>query len=164
MNPLSARTFIRPAVLGDADTIAAIHAAAFGRGWSDSEVESLLVQDTVIGLLAERQRAFGKRQPAGFVMIRMAADEAEVLSIAVQPAYQRRGIGRALMEEGLRALYRDRVTALHLEVDAQNDPAVNLYKSLEFQPTGERPDYYRQARIASGAAPRAALVMSRQVR
>ena len=78
----------------------------------------------------------------------------------MRPAHQRRGIGRALMEEALRRLYRDRTETVHLEVDSGNVPAVHLYESLEFRATGERTDYYRQGQ----ARPRAALVMSRQVR
>ncbi len=160
MNIISGETFIRAAGLADTDIISAMHGEAFNRGWSESDVESLLAQDSVACLIAERRRRLGRSQPAGFVMIRKAADEAEVLSIAVRPGYRRRGIGRALMEDALRNLYRDRVASVHLEVDAGNEAAVRLYKSQEFQATGNRPDYYRQGRTS----PRTALVMSRQVR
>lgn len=151
---------VREAQLDDSDALAEMHAAAFRRGWSGAEVEALLRQNGVSALVAEYRGTFGRNVSAGFCLIRVAGEEAEILSVGVLPSCRRRGVARALMEEALRRLYRDGVAALLLEVDGGNEAAVALYNGLGFEPVGERPAYYRQGL----QAPRGALVMRRQVR
>jgi ribosomal-protein-alanine N-acetyltransferase len=151
---------IRTADPQDADVLSDIHGEAFRRGWTPAEFEALLAQDGVHGLIAVRRPLLGRPNPAGFVLYRIAADDSEILSIAVSPAHRGRGIARRLMEEALRHLYRERVTTLHLEVDAGNQPALGLYRRLDFEQVGGRPGYYaRSAGVPSGA-----LVMRRQLR
>ena len=70
----------------DAAAIAALHGKSFHRGWSDSEIEILLVDRSVIA-----HRATAGRSLVGFILSRMAADEAEILSVAVAPARRGRG-------------------------------------------------------------------------
>ena len=94
------------------------------------------------------------------MLVRVAADEAEILTIAVATSHRRRGVGRALIEEAMRRLYRDRVACLFLEVDAGNAAALALYHRLRFEKVGERKGYY-----AHGTVPGAtALVMRADLR
>lgn len=151
---------VRPATTADCGILAELHTATFRRGWSEAEFEALLVQDGVHCLIADFRSAFGRLSVAGFALYRVAGDEAEILSIAVTEACRRRGVGRRLMEEVLRHLYRERVAGLLLEVEDLNAAAIALYRGLEFAPVGQRPAYYQQGR----AAPRGALVMRRQLR
>ena len=58
---------------------------------------------------------------AGFVIGQIAGDEAEILSIGVAPEWQRRGIGRQMVEGLVRAARRAEVKRLFLEVAADND-------------------------------------------
>jgi ribosomal-protein-alanine N-acetyltransferase len=82
--------------------------------------------------------------PLGFALIRVSADEAELLTIAVHPAAQRRGLGRALLLDcGRRALEFGAAT-LFLEVAADNAPAQALYARSGFTQVGRRPRYYRR--------------------
>ncbi len=150
---------VRQAFAEDAAVIAAIHGAAFRRGWSDGEIEALMRQDNVAALVAEYRTAFGHRSAAGFVLVRSAADEAEILTIAVSPTNRRRGIGRALMEEAIRRLYSERIGSLFLEVDSGNRAAIALYEALGFVAVGERSGYYAQG----ASAARSALVMRRDI-
>ena len=152
--------FIRTALLEDAAMIAAIHGEAFARGWSDGEIEALMRQDNVTALAGEYRNAFGHRNAAGFVLFRTAADEAEILTVAVNQASRRRGVGRALMDEAIRRLYTERIGSLFLEVDSGNAAAIALYEGLDFVPVGERSGYYAQG----PAAARGALVMRRGIR
>lgn len=151
---------IRPVEPEDADALAEIHAEAFRRGWTAAEFDALLRQDGVHALISLREPLIGRPAPAGFVLYRIAADDSEILSIAVGPSCRGRGIAQCMMEEVLRHLYREWVRTLHLEVESGNEPALGLYRRLGFVEVGERPAYYAQG----SGAPRRALVMRRQVR
>ena len=82
--------------------------------------------------------------PAGFLHLRSAGDEAEVVMIATHPSAQRRGIATALLEDAVASL--DGRT-LFLEVAESNGAARALYARSGFRQVGRRPGYYR---IASG--------------
>ena len=74
---------------------------------------------------------------------RVAPFEYEIHTIGVDPAYQRHGIGRAMMTR----LLEDVDGVVYLEVRTDNDAAIALYQSLGFVTVGVRRRYYR----ASGA-------------
>ena len=145
------RIFIDDLRAREAEALVAIHAAGFPRPWSAHDFTALLADRSVFVLAVRRQRLFGRRL-SGFVLVRVAADEAEILTIAVHPADRRRGAGRLLMEEALRRLYRDRIAACFLEVDRNNHAAVGLYRSLGFKTVGERKGYYRHPNGTEGTA------------
>jgi len=128
--------------LDDVDDLAEIHAASFHRGWAAAEIEALLAQDRVVTVVARRGSPFGTRRPIGFVMVRAAEDEAEVLTVAVAPRQRGRGLATRLMETVLRRLYHDRVKSVFLEVDDGNAPALALYARLGFREVGRRKNYY----------------------
>jgi ribosomal-protein-alanine N-acetyltransferase len=144
----------------DCLALAEIHASAFKRGWSDAEFEALLLQVGVHAVIAHYRNALGKRIPAGFILYRLIRDEAEILSVAVTPACRRRGIGRALLEDALRHLYREGARSIHLEVEDSNAAAIGLYRGVEFRESGRRAGYYAEGRETPGGA----LVMLRQLR
>ncbi len=153
-------------VVGDARTedlerLAAIHAASFpGAPWSAADLAALLREETVFGLVVRRANFFGTRSPVAFVLARLVAGEAEILTIAVAPPYRRHGFARKLMEHVFRRLYHDRAETLFLEVDAGNEAALALYGRLRFRKVGERKGYY-----AHGSVPGAtALVMRADLR
>src|SRR5690606_20570209 len=123
-----------------ADIVAAIHAECFSISWSADEFASLLSQETVFGFSA----SLPGRRPDGFVLARHAAGEAEILTIAVHPTRQGRGIGRVLMDAVLRHLHAERTEALFLEVEENNRRALALYRRLGFSQVGQRPGYYSQ--------------------
>jgi ribosomal-protein-alanine N-acetyltransferase len=137
-----------------------IHGLAFRRGWSDAEFESLLVQPGVHALLAHYPNRTGRQIPVGFILYRLAADEAEILSVAVTPECRRRGVGRQLLEEALRHIYREGARDIHLEVEDSNLAAIALYRGVEFRESGRRTGYYKEGRETPGGA----LVMLRQLR
>jgi ribosomal-protein-alanine N-acetyltransferase len=130
---------VRPA---DFDTLEEIHAASFVAPWSADEQAALNDNSNVTTFVVRRGSAAGSRRPVGFVTIRRAADEAEVLTMAVHPRHRRGGVGRLLLEAALRHLYSERVRLVFLEVDPDNDAALALYKHAGFAAVGERPDYY----------------------
>lgn len=128
---------LAPAQARDAAAIAALHAASFRRGWSDEEVEGLLIDGNVVAHRANVGNTF-----AGFIMSRRAADEAEVLSVAVTRRCRGRGIARQLLDLHMRRLAAMGVRAIFLEVDEHNKPAIKLYERAGFAEIARRPHYY----------------------
>ena len=150
---------VEPLQLDDMRHLPAIHAEGFSRPWSTHEFVSLLEQEPVFGFGVWQ---VGKRRgaPAGFVLARLAADEAEILTIAVSRSWRGYGLGRDLMEAVLRELHAARAQTLFLEVDETNAPATALYRRLGFREVARRPGYYEKP-----DAPRTdALVLRRDLR
>lgn len=133
---------VRPA---DYDLLEEIHAESFVAPWSADEQAALNEGSGVKTFVARRASASGSRRPLGFITVRRAADEGEVLTMAVRPRSRRSGIGRELLNAALRHLYAERVAAVYLEVDPHNAAAIALYRRAGFEPVGERPDYYTKS-------------------
>lgn len=81
---------------------------------------------------------------AGIIVIRSAADEAEILNLAVLPALRRRGFARALLLAALAAARELHVRHAFLEVRESNLGARAFYSHCGFIETGRRRAYYRQ--------------------
>ena len=160
LNYWSRPPIIDEAELRDADALAEIHASGFARPWSAEEFAAFLRRPEILALAARRAGPGGSRRPIAFILLRRAADEAEVLTIAVAPRHRHRGIARQLLQAALRHCYEERIGAVFLEVDAGNDAALALYRRLEFREIGRRMGYYR----STDGPPSAALVMRRDLR
>ncbi len=113
----------------------AFHAACFAPGarWSAASFATLLALPGYVGLL---------NPAAGFVLGRVAADEAELLTLAVLPDRRREGIGRALLRGWLRIAVAQGATTLFLEVEDGNASALALYVAEGLCQTGRRRAYY----------------------
>jgi ribosomal-protein-alanine N-acetyltransferase len=139
--------------LRDAPALAALHAKSFRRGWSDGEFEQLLGERNVLC-----HRATSGQALAGFILSRIAADEAEILSVAVASRWRGRGLARRLLDLHLRRLAGLGARTVFLEVDEVNEPARRLYRRAGFREVGRRQSYYQQQ---SGTT--AALVLRRDL-
>ena len=124
-----------------AASISKLHGDGFNRPWSDGEFQALLVQAPVFGFVAKPERRSGAA-PSGFVLARLAAGEAEILTIVVSKNARRSGLGHSLMDTVLRHLHRARAEYLILEVDETNVAAIGLYKRFGFKEVARRPAYY----------------------
>ena len=131
--------------------MASIHEQGFDRAWGSSEISMLMQGAGVFSLIA---KTIGKpdNPPVGFIMIRMAADEAEILSIAVNKSSRRRSVGQQLMAETIRRLQSERTKTLFLEVAATNSAAIGLYNVLKFKTISERQNYYSRPDENNAAA------------
>jgi len=87
-------------------------------------------------------RATIGRAFAGFVMSRIAAGEAEILSIAVVASRKGRGLAGRLLRHHLGRLAAVAVRTVFLEVDEDNVPALRLYRRAGFREVGRRAGYY----------------------
>jgi len=132
---------IRPLRPDKAEACARLHAQGFAHPWSKGEVADLIASPSTLAAAA-LDPVDGRLR--GFILSRLAADEAEILTIAVEAASQGRGVGRALLSENLRQAANAGARTMFLEVDRDNAPAVALYQRLGFVKVGERLGYYRR--------------------
>ncbi len=79
---------------------------------------------------------------AGFAVLWLILDEAHIATLAVHPAFRRRGIGRKLLETMLTAAQANGARLATLEVRAGNFAAQALYRRHGFRVVGRRPKYY----------------------
>ena len=134
----------------NAAAIAALHTASFQRGWGEDEVYRLLIEKTVVA-----HRAMAGKTLHQIILSRLAAGEAEILSIAIAARQRGRGFARPLLDLHLRRLAGLGARAVFLEVDERNAAARALYRRAGFYDVGRRQGYYR-----SGAS---ALVLRRDL-
>ncbi|HLY80074.1 MAG TPA: GNAT family N-acetyltransferase [Caulobacteraceae bacterium] len=142
---------LRPATQADAAALAQVHAASFAAAWSADEIRRFAADPGGFALVADEAG-----EAAGFILCRVVAGEAEVLTLAVRPSFRRRGVALALLEAAL-ALAAPTAQAMLLEVAADNPGALALYAMAGFSTVGQRAGYYAR----SGAPAVDAIVMRR---
>lgn len=131
---------IEDASMRDAPALTRLHGQSFHRGWSEAEFELMLNERNA---MVHRLRA-GKAV-IGFAASRLAADEAEILSIAIAPGKRGRGLSRSLLQTHLGHLAGRGIRTIFLEVEEHNQPARKLYERAGFTLVGRRERYYREA-------------------
>jgi ribosomal-protein-alanine N-acetyltransferase len=144
---------VEGAASGDAATLERLHRSAFDDPWSAADIATLLSSP---GVFAFQARA--EDEEAGFILYRVAADEAEILTLAVTPALRRRGVARALLRQAMAASLAGGAAAVFLEVATDNPGAQALYQTNGFAEVGRRPGYFSRP---GGAV--AALIMRRDL-
>ena len=133
------------------DQIMAIMECAFdpdyGEAWNRRQVSDALVLRNTHVLLANSKGGIvsGDEEAAGFALSRGAADEEELLLIAVRPQDRGRGVGRALLSEFIRSAHSRGARKLFLEMRDGN-PAAKLYRQFDFREVGRRREYYNGGR------------------
>ena len=141
---------------GHAVACAELHGGAFAHGWSEIEFERLMAAHA-----SHADAALDGKTLAGFILSRVAADEAEVLTMVVGARWRGRGVGRALLDRHLDRLSATGARTLFLDVNADNAAARALYARTGFAEVGRRKAYY----AAPPGAPRAdALILRRSLR
>lgn len=120
------------------EALAALHARCFTdtpRPWSAAEFAGFLAEPSTILVVRD----------GGFAVGRIAGPEAELLTLAVAPEAQRRGLGRALVGAFEAAAAARGAEEALLEVAVTNDPAARLYAALGYRQLGRRRGYYARA-------------------
>jgi [ribosomal protein S18]-alanine N-acetyltransferase len=126
--------------LRDAPRLSQLHRASFHRGWGADEFEQILIERNA---LAHRLRL--GRNVIGFIVSRTAADEAEILSVAIASNQRGRGYSRELLRTHLGHLAGHGLKKVFLEVEENNRPARALYERAGFRVVGRRERYYKDA-------------------
>jgi len=147
---------IRVAASADAELFAGIHAGCFDDHWSAASFRSLLDSPGVFGLAAGRDV---RGQVESFILVRVAADEAEILTLATLPDARRHGLASRLVGTAMEQAKTRGALRLFLEVAEANQPGRRLYEKLCFERAALRPDYYKSATNAAIAA----VVMRREL-
>ncbi|WP_148714801.1 ribosomal protein S18-alanine N-acetyltransferase [Chitinolyticbacter meiyuanensis] len=122
---------------GDLPALLLLDAATNSHSWHPDNWRDSLAQHLCLGL-------FDGEQLIGFAVASRVLDEAELLAIAVDPARQGQGLGKALLGEIFRQLSQAGTASLFLEVRAGNGRAQALYEAAGGCETGVRRNYYPQ--------------------
>jgi [ribosomal protein S18]-alanine N-acetyltransferase len=119
----------------DVEILAHIHGAAFpaADAWSAEVFDLQLRLPNVFGLL---------HRAGGLILIRAAAGEAEILTLAVVPTARRTGVGQALLTAATEMAAKLGAQAIFLEVSVMNIAAQALYTKAGFIEAGRRRQYY----------------------
>ena len=133
-------TSFRAATQSDVPTIVEIERTSFGDPWAEETFRDLLRLSHAIFLVATEGPP---ESVCGYVIAAVAADEAEVLNLAVAPRARRRGLGGRLLDAGLGMIRERGGREVFLEVRESNAPAIALYSSRGFAALSRRARYYR---------------------
>lgn len=122
------------------EALSRLHGEAFDPSWSANALQDLLSAQGSYAIVAGADAS-----PAGFIVARVAADEGEILTLAVARAARRLGHGRSLVRAAAAHAERLGARVMFLEVDVVNQGARSLYKKLGFSVVGRRTGYYGKA-------------------
>lgn len=128
--------------VADVRAAAELETAAFPDPWSAQSFRDMLEAPQALLFVALDDAG----RLVGYAVGTVAADEGEILNVAVRESHRRQGVARALMAVLLAALEGRGAGNLYLEVRASNEAALALYRSLGFRELGRRFGYYRAPR------------------
>lgn len=117
--------------------VAELEKLCFSAPWSERSIASELQNEYSLWLVEERDGV-----AVAYVGSQSCPPEADVMNVAVAPAFRRQGIGEGLMVALMDALRDKAMESLTLEVRASNSSAIALYDRLGFVEVGRRPNYY----------------------
>ncbi len=126
------------ATAANAAQIASLEAMLFSDAWSEGSVAATLSSPLSAAFAVEIS---GKT--VGYLICSLLRPEGELLRIGVHPLYRRKGLGSRLMEAFFREAMARGCTELFLEVRADNETAIALYRRFGFEENGLRRAYYK---------------------
>ena len=121
--------------------IAELEKLCFHDPWSQNSIASEVNNKLSFWLVAVEDN-----KVVGYVGSQTVLGETDMMNIAVHPEFRKKGIARELITQLISTLAQQGSHSLMLEVRASNDPAISLYKSLDFVEVGRRRNYYRNPR------------------
>lgn len=134
---------LRHATLGDVERVAELELTCFTSDpWARQSFESFIDRAGVTFIVAEDPGS--ENEIVGYAVLVRAADEAEILNLAVAADARRGGVGSSLLRGLLEAAARDGVTTVYLEVRESNAAARGLYAAHGFVEVGRRRRYYQR--------------------
>ncbi len=137
--------------------LAELHGRCFAEAWGRDAFTRLLAMPGAFGLVATASAK--APTPVGLLLARIAADEAELLTVCVDADRRGRGVGSALLQAALDHAAAAGARRVYLEVEESNGPALALYRRAGFEVAGRRAGYYADR----AGARRDALVLCRTI-
>ena len=131
------KIIIRKMTAADLEAVSELDVLSFSQPWPKNAFEIELANKGARCWVADVAG-----QVVGALVFWRVLDEAHLTTIAVHPAFRRRGIARQLLQTAMDAAYAEGARIYHLEVRAGNEPAQKLYESFGFEVAGRRPKYY----------------------
>jgi len=144
---------IRPAEMSDAGALARIHADCFDGPWSAESFGGLLHRPGMLALVAKDA---AETDLQSFILVQLAADESEIISLGTRPSARRSGLARALLSHAVAEAAHHGAKTMFLEVAEDNAAALALYRGCGFTLQARRKAYYERR-----GAPVDALVLRR---
>ena len=129
------------AKLCHAEVISEIHSVCFEEAWNAEAIGKILEMAGAFGLLIQARST----RPQGFILLRVAADEAEIISIGIVPESRRNGLASNLLQEAIKRVVMRNAIKMLFEVAENNVAARAFYEKFGFQIIGRRSGYYRQS-------------------
>ena len=117
--------------------VAALEELCFSAPWSERAITGELSNPLSLCIVA-----VDGQEVAGYVGSQSVLGEADMMNLAVSPAYRRQGVGQRLVDTLVDRLRINGVYSLTLEVRVSNEAAIALYEILGFVRVGCRPKYY----------------------
>ena len=130
---------VRLATPADLDAVVRIDVRSFTRHWPADDFAEQLADPRVAIWIAEVQGA-----PCGYVHVRAIPGEAELLNIAVQPSARRQGVAARLLDHAQDQALQGGAERMFLEVRADNEAALGLYRRAAWEQIGIRKRYYSE--------------------
>ncbi len=127
-----------PLTVAHAEVAAAIHRQCFAQPWDRAAMAGMLAMPGCFGWIA------GKDYPLGLILCRVAADEAELLTIGILPGQRSRGYAGRLLAAAQDEARTAGAQMMFLEVATDNVAAQRLYQKHGFAMVGRRHNYYGQ--------------------
>ena len=130
---------IRHATPSDAAALARIHRASFDQAWDENWFRTALDRPGMMALVAGTA---AETDLQSFILVQIASDESEILSVGTLPAARRSGLARALIVKAAAKAVLQQAKTMFLEVADDNSAALALYGRCGFTAYGRRRDYY----------------------
>jgi ribosomal-protein-alanine N-acetyltransferase len=129
---------IRAMTAADLEAVSELDTLSFSQPWPQNAFKLELANEGARCWVADVNG-----QVAGALVFWRVLDEAHLTTIAVHPAFRRRGIARQLLQTAMDAAYAEGARIYHLEVRATNEAAQKLYVAFGFEIVGRRAKYYQ---------------------
>ena len=123
------------------EIISSLHGACFKEIWNEKSISEILKMVGAIGFIISTE----EERPEGFILLRVTADEAEIISIGVIPAARKKGLASRLLKKSIESAILNKTTKMFIEVAENNKAAISLYKTFGFRSIGKRPGYYKRS-------------------
>lgn len=118
--------------------VADLESRSFSTPWSEKSIREELNNEWALWYVALEDETF-----LGYIGIQYGLDGGDIMTIATEPDYRGKGIGKALIRHVLEIFKEKHLQYLTLEVRPSNAPALKLYETLGFSQVGKRKNYYR---------------------